>query len=115
RFGCALIPAGSGAEGGEGKIDGPMADLVRFEADRARTWYGEGMQLLPMLDWRSAACTGAMAGIYRRLLEHITASPEKALAARMSLPGREKALIAIAALSGIGRRRPGGRPAEGTP
>ncbi|MBO0831882.1 MAG: presqualene diphosphate synthase HpnD [Actinobacteria bacterium] len=114
RFGCALIPAGSGAEGGEGKIDGPMADLVRFEADRARTWYGKGMQLLPMLDWRSAACTGAMAGIYRRLLEHITASPEKALAARMSLPGREKAVIAIAALSGIGRRRPGLGPTEGT-
>jgi phytoene synthase len=63
------------------------------------------MRLLPMLDWRSAACTGAMAGIYRRLLEHITASPQEALAARMSLPGREKALIALAALSGLSTGR----------
>jgi len=115
RFGCTLIPAGPDGVGGDGKIDGPMADLIRFEADRARHWYSIGMQLMPMLDRRSAACTGAMAGIYRRLLEHISASPEVALASRMSLPGREKAMIAATALAGIGRpgksRRPkGGRP-----
>ena len=104
RFGCALIPPAPG-ELGEGKIDGPVPDLVRFEAERARGWYGIGMQLLPMLDWRSAACTGAMAGIYRRLLEHIAASPPQALAGRMSLPGREKALIAVAALTGLSTRR----------
>jgi phytoene synthase len=103
RFGCSLIPAGPDGEGGDGKIDGPMADLIRFEADRARQWYSTGMQLMPMLDRRSAACTGAMAGIYRRLLEHIAASPQTALASRMSLPGREKAMIAASALAGIGR------------
>jgi 15-cis-phytoene synthase len=118
RFGCVLIPPEPVADGvpsGEGKIDGPMADLMRFEAARARGWYAIGLGLLPLLDRRSAACTGAMAGIYRRLLEHIAARPEAALAARMSLPGREKALIAAAALTGIGRRRPGGRPTEGRP
>jgi phytoene synthase len=112
RFGCTLIPAGPDGVGGDGKIDGPMADLIRFEADRARQWYATGMQLLPMLDRRSAACTGAMAGIYRRLLEHISASPQTALASRLSLPGREKAMIAVAALAGIGRigkpRKPAG-------
>ncbi len=113
RFGCALIPPG--AEGGDGKIDGPVADLVAFEAERARAWYGVGMQLLPMLDWRSAACTGAMAGIYRRLLEHIAASPQQALAARMSLPGREKALIALAAITGLSTRRPGRKTPEAAP
>jgi len=41
-----------------------FARLVEFEADRARDWYATGMGLLPMLDRRSAACTGAMAGIY---------------------------------------------------
>src|SRR5262249_58999651 len=92
-----------GGWGGDGKVDGPMGDLIRFEADRARRWYATGMQLIPMLDRRSAACTGAMAGIYRRLLQHISARPQDALAERMSLPGREKALIAITALSGIGR------------
>jgi phytoene synthase len=112
-FGCTLIPAGPDGEGGDGKIDGPMADLVRFEADRARQWYATGMQLLPMLDRRSAACTGAMAGIYRRLLEHIAASPHTALSSRMSLPGREKAMIAVAALAGIGRLTWTRQPAEG--
>ncbi|HSR84173.1 MAG TPA: squalene/phytoene synthase family protein [Streptosporangiaceae bacterium] len=112
-FGCTLIPAGPDGEGGDGKIDGPMADLVRFEADRARQWYATGMQLLPMLDRRSAACTGAMAGIYRRLLEHIAASPQTALASRMSLQGREKAMIAAAALAGIGRLGRNRQHAEG--
>jgi len=112
RFGCTLTPPGTGPEGktdaagtvaGPGTIAGPMADLVRFEADRARAWYRTGLQLIPLLDWRSAACTGAMAGIYRRLLEHISARPQEALAARMSLPGREKLVIAVSALTGIGR------------
>jgi 15-cis-phytoene synthase len=113
RFGCALIPPEPVAPGtaqGDGKIDGPMAELMRFEADRARRWYAAGLRLLPLLDRRSAACTGAMAGIYRRLLEHIAARPEDALAARMSLPGREKALIAAVALTGIGRPRLAARP-----
>jgi 15-cis-phytoene synthase len=105
RFGCTLTPAGPDAGGASGTVAGPMAEMIRFEADRARSWYATGMQLIPLLDRRSAACTGAMAGIYRRLLEHISARPEAALAARMSLPGREKALIAVAALAGIGRRR----------
>ena len=112
RFGCTLTPPGPAGEGGEGKIDGPMADLIRFEADRARQWYATGLQLLPLLDRRSAACTGAMAGIYRRLLEHIAARPDEALAMRMSLPGREKAMIAAVALAGLGRI--GGRPAGGS-
>jgi 15-cis-phytoene synthase len=118
RFGCILIPpeqVGEGTAAGEGKIDGPMADLIRFEADRARRWYAVGLQLLPLLDRRSAACTGAMAGIYRRLLEHIAARPQDALAARMSLPGREKAMIAVAALTGIGRLRPSGRRSGARP
>jgi 15-cis-phytoene synthase len=104
RFGCSLTP---GSPGRAGAIDGPMRELVSFEASRARDWYARGMQLMPLLDRRSGACTGAMAGIYRRLLEHISANPQAALQARMSLPTREKAMIAAAALAGLGRRRPG--------
>jgi squalene synthase HpnD len=107
RFGCTLTPPAT--------IEGPMAELIRFEADRARRWYATGLRLLPLLDRRSAACTGAMAGIYRRLLEHIAKRPEEALAARMSLPGREKALIAAAALAGLGRVRAARRTSGGRP
>jgi 15-cis-phytoene synthase len=103
RFGCTLEPPLPGQPAGV--IEGPMSEVMRFEAERARTWYQAGLRLLPLLDRRSAACTGAMAGIYGRLLEHIAARPQEALEHRMSLPAREKAAIAVAALAGKGRRR----------
>jgi len=74
--------------------------LVEFEAERAREWYDDGLRLLAMLDRRSAACTGAMAGIYRRLLEIIAADPAAVLRGRTSLAGREKAVVAVKALAG---------------
>lgn len=73
--------------------------LIDFEVERARDWYTTGMQLLPRLDWRSAACTGAMAGIYRSLLDRIAAQPRAVLAGRVSLSGREKAAVAVRALA----------------
>jgi 15-cis-phytoene synthase len=95
RFDCAL----------DLETDRPeqLAALVRFEADRARDWYLRGLRLLPMLDRRSAACTGAMSGIYRRLLERIAADPLTAVTTRMSLPPWEKALVAVRALTGVGQ------------
>jgi 15-cis-phytoene synthase len=79
---------------------GEFVKLIEFEVERARDWYATGMALLPMLDRRSAACTGAMAGIYRRLLERIAADPAGVLRGRMSLSGREKAAVAVRALAG---------------
>jgi len=73
--------------------------LVEFEAERARDWYATGLRLLPMLDHRSAACTGAMAGIYRQLLERIAAQPAAILRGRMSLSPGEKAMVAVKALA----------------
>jgi len=69
----------------------------------SRDWYATGWKLLAMLDRRSAACTGAMAGIYRRLLDRIAAEPAAVLRGRISLSGREKATVAVKALAG----RPG--------
>jgi 15-cis-phytoene synthase len=89
RFGCDL---GQPAEP-------QFTKLMEFEIARARDWYAVGLRLLPLLDWRSAACTGAMAGIYRRLLEHIAADPTAVLRGRLSLPGRQKALVALTALT----------------
>ena len=77
-----------------------FARLVEFEAERARDWYATGWGLLPMLDRRSAACTGAMAGIYRRLLERIAGQPAAVLQSRVSLSGKEKAMVAAKALAG---------------
>jgi len=71
-----------------------LAQLVRFEAARAREWFERGMALAPLLDRRSAACLLAMAGIYRRLLDRIEARPEDAMRRRVSLPTHEKAWVA---------------------
>jgi phytoene synthase len=76
-----------------------FAKLIDFEVERARDWYATGMQLLPRLDWRSAACTGAMAGIYRTLLDRIAADPGAVLRGRVSLSGGEKASVAVRALA----------------
>jgi phytoene synthase len=109
KFGCAMEPAGPA---GLGTLTGEMADLVRFEIQRARDWYAIGFKLMPLLDRRSAACTGAMAGIYLRLLDHIGAEPQEALRRRMSLPARQKAMVAATALAGLTRTRRAGTGAR---
>jgi phytoene synthase len=78
--------------------------LVRFEVRRARTLFAHGFRLLPMLDRRSGACVAAMAGIYRRLLDRIGRDPEAVLRGRVSLPGPEKAYVAVRGLSGLDAR-----------
>ena len=89
------------ALGPDNRAQGPaFTKLVEFEAERARDWYATGLQLLPMLDRRSAACTGAMAGIYQRLLDRIAAQPAAVLSGRMSLSAGEKAVVAVKALAG---------------
>ncbi|MFC6598736.1 presqualene diphosphate synthase HpnD [Kitasatospora paranensis] len=95
RFGCeegfgAATPA-AGAD---------FAGLVAFEAQRAQAAFEEGLRLLPMLDRRSRACTAAMAGIYHRLLGRIAAEPQSVLRGRVSLPGWEKAYVALSGLAG---------------
>jgi phytoene synthase len=84
-------------------LTGPAADvarLVALECGRADRWFAEGLQLLPLLDSRSRACVGAMAGIYGRLLVRIKGEPIAVTRGRMSLPSWEKALVAARSLAG---------------
>jgi len=80
--------------------DGHLADLISHAVARNRDWYEHGWQLLPLLDRRSGACTAAMSGIYRRLLERIAAEPRAVYTGRLSLSGWEKAAVAARALTG---------------
>jgi hypothetical protein len=73
---------------------------------------------MPLLDRRSAASAGAMAGIYLRLLEHIAAAPEAVLSTRVSLSTAQKAMVAVRSLAATalrppGIRRPAGHSAAG--
>lgn len=83
--------------------DGSLSALIRYSAQRAQQWYDDGLELVPLLDRRSAACCLAMAGIYRQLLGVIAATPSTVFDRRMSLSGRQKAAVAVRALSGTGR------------
>jgi phytoene synthase len=80
--------------------EGNLGRLIAFSTDRARRWYADGWRLMPLLDRRSAASTGAMSGIYRRLLDRISADPTAVYTQRLSLSGREKAGVAVRALLG---------------
>jgi len=89
RFGCAAPPEAS-------------ADLIRFEATRAREWFDRGLALVDVLDGRSASCVLAMTSIYRHILERIARRPEEILRRRISLPAWEKAWLAGTSLA-VGR------------
>ncbi len=99
KFGCA-----AGFSGAVPPPGSDFAGLVHFEVRRARALFAEGYRLLPMLDRRSGACVAAMAGIYRRLLDRIEREPEAVLRGRVSLPGHEKAYVAVRGLSGLDAR-----------
>jgi 15-cis-phytoene synthase len=112
---ASLARAGSAAErsvvaGFGGGDVGQLYALMRFQCLRARDWFHRGLELLALLDRRSAACVLAMAGIYLRLLRRIEDRPDRALARRMSLTTREKAWVAARAL--LGKGVPERHPAE---
>jgi 15-cis-phytoene synthase len=90
RFGCAPDASGPPER---------LAALVTFEAERARAWYRDGLQLLPHLDRRSRSCVAAMAGIYHRLLDRIERDPAAVLSGRVSLTKRQKLAVAAHGLT----------------
>ncbi|MGW6598089.1 presqualene diphosphate synthase HpnD [Streptomyces sp. NPDC055036] len=100
KFGCS-----EGFHSATPAAGADFAGLVQFEVRRARALFAEGLRLLPMLDRRSGACVAAMAGIYRRLLDRIARDPGAVLRGRVSLPGREKAYVAVRGLSGLDARQ----------
>jgi 15-cis-phytoene synthase len=100
KFGCSAGFAGETPPAGS-----DFTGLVHHEVRRARALFDDGFRLLPMLDRRSGACVAAMAGIYRRLLERIAADPVAVLRGRVSLPGRQKAYVALRGLAGLDARQ----------
>lgn len=89
RFGCPAVPPAPTAE---------FAELVRFQVARADALIGEGLQLLPMIGHRQAACVAAMSGVYRALLRRIARDPLQVLERRVSVPGLAKTGVAARAL-----------------
>ena len=90
RFACAVRA---------GRVEGEADLLVAFEAERGLGFIDRGLELVPLLDRRSAACVLAMAGAYRLLLERMASEPSLALFGRPSLRGWEKGWVLARSLA----------------
>jgi 15-cis-phytoene synthase len=104
RFDCPPDPTTAPADA--------LRELIRYEAARDREWFARGLELVPLLDPRSAACVAAMTGIYRRLLDRIDRSPGDVLQGRISLTSWEKAWVAATSLAGAAGRAAAGARAR---
>ena len=91
RFGCVVHGTA---------IEGDAELLVAFAAERALEWLEHGLELVPLLDRRSATCVLAMATSYRLVVERIAGEPALALGPRVSLPPWRKRLLLARVLAG---------------
>jgi phytoene synthase len=80
-----------------GNGSGEFAELMRFEAGRARALYAESATLPDLVPSRNRACLRALIEIYRRLLDRIEESNFDVLTRRIALPAWEKSLIVLRA------------------
>ena len=101
RRGRVYLPSADAAAAGcpaDLSDDEALGRLVTFECTRAEEWFDRGFRLLPLLDRRSQACVGAMAGIYHRLLRRIANDPMAVTRGRVSVPASEKLWVAMSCL-----------------
>ena len=71
-----------------------FAELLRFQGERARSYFRSGFRLLPYLSHRSRACPAVLGAIYSRVLDRIEDSGYDVLGERrIALSTGEKARI----------------------
>ena len=75
-----------------------VAELLRFEADRARDYYAQSRPLLAMIDPSARASLWALVEIYFRLLGKVERNGAKVLRRRVRLSRLEKSFIALRAI-----------------
>jgi len=75
-------------------------ELMQFECDRARHFFGVARQFLPVQDHRAMVSAEIMAAIYWRLLERIQKRGYNVFGKRVRLPAAEKLWIALSVYLG---------------
>jgi phytoene synthase len=73
-----------------GVVNEPFIELMRFQAERARSYFDSGFKLLPYLSPRSRACPAVMGQLYSKVLQRIEASKYDVFQQRISLSKTEK-------------------------
>jgi phytoene synthase len=91
RFGVSEEDIASGRTGAE------WCNLMEHQAVRAEELLRQGLELLPLLDRRSALCVRAFAGIYRGLLLQMRARGYDVFTERpqLSAVGKVRAVAAL--------------------
>jgi len=74
-----------------------VADLLRFEANRARIYYEESAPLLDLVHKKSRPSLRALIGIYKQLLDRIERSNYDVFTHRISVPTTQKIWIVLRA------------------
>jgi phytoene synthase len=83
-----------------GAYDDPFIELMQFECDRARHYFGVARQLLPPEDRRAMVAAEIMAAIYWHLLGRIQKRHYNVFGERVRLPALEKLWIALSVYLG---------------
>jgi phytoene synthase len=78
----------------------PFIELMQFECDRARHFFGVARQFLPPQDRRAMVAAEIMAAIYWRLLARIQKRRYNVFGERVRLPALEKLWIALSVYLG---------------
>ena len=76
-----------------GIVNEPFQQLMKYQADRARSYFHSGFQLLPYLSPRARACPAVLGRLYSHILDRIEARDFNVFAERISLTRREKYLV----------------------
>ena len=76
-----------------GVVNEAFVELMRFQTQRARSYFRSGFKLLPYLSFRSRACPAVLGQLYRKVLERIEAADYDVLSQRVSLSTREKVRV----------------------
>ena len=73
-----------------GVVNEAFVELMRFQTQRARSYFRSGFKLLPYLSYRSRACPAVLGQLYRKVLERIEKADYDVLSQRVSLSTGEK-------------------------
>jgi phytoene synthase len=78
-----------------GRMTPAVRDLLRFQCDRARTFYRRAADTLPAVDARSLLAAEIMGAIYLAILERIERAGYDVFRERLRVPRPARALIAL--------------------
>jgi 15-cis-phytoene synthase len=82
-----------------------LRELLAQQGARARSFFAEGRQLLPLLDRRSRMCVATMSGLYVEILDEIEARDFDVFSQRVGLStGRKVRVMVGGAISGLSAR-----------